>query len=165
MLRSPGIPGEAGGGVAVTVLWTVIGLALALLVALPIIGFWQPWSSRKHGLSEAMVGAVIGLFAGFVLGGLGVSVAYSYAYAHYNERVLECTITGIETRAAGTPVIATRQCGVLEGSGSSPTWRREDSVDVTAQIQLGQTYRFRVVGWRSRWSGDGPRVLRIEAFS
>ena len=142
------------------VLWIAIGLALALLVALPVLGFWQPWSSRKPGLGEGMGGAVMGLFAAFVLGGLGVSVAYSYTYAHYNERVLECRVTGI-----GTPVIATQQCGVLEGSGSSPTWRRGDSVDVTAQIQLGQTYRFRVVGWRSWWSGDGLRVLRIEAFS
>ncbi|MGH3824839.1 MAG: hypothetical protein ACRDRA_18695 [Pseudonocardiaceae bacterium] len=147
------------------VLWTAIGIGLALLVALPVIGFWQPWSSRQPGLGAGIGGAVIGLCAAFVLGLVGVSVAYSYTYAHYDERVVECTVTGIETRGQDTPLIATQQCGVLEGSGSSPIWRRGDSVDVIAQIQLGQTYRFRVVGWRSWWTGPSPRVLRIEAFS
>jgi hypothetical protein len=142
-----------------------MGLALALLVALPLIGFWKPWSSREPDLGNGILGALMGLFAALVLGGAGVSVAHSYAYAHYDERVVECTVTGLETRRLGNPLIATEQCGVLEGSGSSPIWRRGDSIDVTAQIQLGRTYRFRVVGWRSWWAGPSPRVLRIEAFS
>lgn len=147
------------------VLWTAIGVTLALLVVLPIVGYSQPWSSRERRTGDGIVGALIGLFTAALVGLVGVSVAYSYSYAHYDERVVECTVTGLETRGLGTPLIATRQCGVLEGSGSSPIWRPLDSVDVAVQIQLGRTYRFRVVGWRSWWSGDGPRVLRIEAFS
>jgi hypothetical protein len=139
----------------------VVGLALwvALAVAGAVVGVKVARHDGEGGGATTLFGG-IGLAVGG-LGGLLVMVPFgSYAEAHWNERVVTCTVVS-KDRTEDDMRIYTEQCGVFANADS--LWRgKTTSGDLWGQIEPGETYDFRVVGWRNGFFSAFPNVLAIE---
>lgn len=84
------------------------------------------------------------------------------AGAFYHEHTATCTVTRMDRGGESSAYrIYTAQCGVL-ANADSLLRGKTDSADVWAQIAVGHTYRFRIVGYRLGLTSDFPNILAIE---
>jgi hypothetical protein len=86
--------------------------------------------------------------------------------ANYHEHVAECTITDKDrtSRADSSKSSAriyTKQCGVLSNEDMLLRGKTE-SADIQGQLQVGHTYRLRIVGWRFGLTSSFPNILAVE---
>lgn len=132
---------------------TFLVLLIIGLIAIPTVlgALWE-------GLEGFLVGGFIGIMLALFVGG----GAISYAHAHYDERVLSCTITDKDRGGdEGSYRVYTEECGQLSNVDS--IWRgKHDSADVWQDIQPGETVDLRIVGWRSPFFSVFPNILEVE---
>lgn len=140
---------------------------MTLLIIAVVVTFLLSLAAFAYGLTDDgpftafLYGGAVLLVAGLVL----CLPAAFWAQAHYNDRHITCTVVDKDRGANdGGYRIYTKQCGVLADSDS---WFRgkTNSADIWAQIHVGETYRFHVVGWRFGLTSDFPNILSVEAAS
>ena len=134
---------------------TALVVGLVLWAALAVAGAAIGWN-----LDRQAVPALFGAGAGLVVGLLVMIPFLSYAETHWNERVVTCTVAS-KDRTEDDMRIYTEQCGVFANADS--LWRgKTTSGDLWGQVEPGETYAFRVVGWRNGFFSAFPNVLAIE---
>ena len=136
---------------------TALVVGLVLWAALAVAGAAIGWNlDRQNPGVPALFGAGVGLVVGLL-----VMLPFgSYAETHWNERVVTCTVVS-KDRTEDDMRIYTEQCGVFANADS--LWRgKTTSGDLWGQVEPGQTYDMRVVGWRNGFFSAFPNVLEIE---
>jgi hypothetical protein len=134
--------------------WTGLGIAVVLSVLI----IWLMVTFVDKGF---LFGGVFGPLVFLILGTIALPIGLTYDYAHHNPRTEECTVTEKDRGGEnGSYRVYTEECGVLANQDSM--WLgKYDSADVWAQIEPGQTYTFRIVGWRNEFFSNFPNIVEI----
>ncbi|SRR6266705_1728621 len=86
--------------------------------------------------------------------------------ANYHNHVATCTVEdkdrGYSGHGSSNYRIYTKECGVL---GNYDQWLvgKTASADIQGQLQVGHTYRLRIVGWRLPLLSAFPNVVSVES--
>lgn len=112
-------------------------------------------------MSKSIGGTVAALAVVLVMGG-----GYALAKANYHDHEAVCTVTdkdrsGSSDGGSSHYRVYTEQCGVL---GNVDQWLagKTDSADIQGRLQVGHTYRLRIVGWRQSVFSDFPNIVSVD---
>ncbi len=132
-------------------------IAFVLVLVAIVVGA-ALFGAHQYGVEGFLLFGFFGAFVAAIIGICGLS----YVHAHYDERVLTCTVTDKDRGGEdGSYRVYTEECGQLSNNDSM--WRGKfDSADVWQDIKPGEELDLRVVGWRSEFFSVFPNILEVE---
>ncbi len=104
--------------------------------------------------------------AGLAIGGVTLFVASivgcAVGQANYHDHIATCTVRDKDRGNSDHGYrVYTEQCGTLSNEDQ---WfaGKTNSADVQGRLQVGHTYRLRLVGWRNSVMSDFPNIVSVE---